>query len=594
MVMSEGKLKQALKAVERVLAGEIADSVESETLDFKEDPTRRDGRGGRLRGSATSDPAARILADAAACMANGEGGVIVVGVNDKAFGQEALVGAALDAEWLCRRLGELTQPRLVVSAKEIEAGTPPVRLLVLFIPRNAGDEPHSALVSRKGGRRVSRRVGTDCHEMATLAEMMAWAQERKDFDWSVLPGDNEITDARAGAVEVLREFLRQSNEPSRVEMADLDDETLMQRLQLVREGGTMLTRAGELLLCPAESPRIVYYQREQAGMPSKSRVVVQGRSLVEELDAVLAAIDTANPITEIESSGDLARGFARAIPMPAIREALINAIMHRDWGIAEPIVVDHVGSGLSVFSPGTFLAGITPQTVLTAPSRTRNRLLGRALRSLRLAEREGTGVDRMYVEMVRLGHRPPVFEERDGGVRVSLNGGPPVKEVIATQELIPQPLRSTARTAVLIDLLRKQPSVSQAELAAAAQEDPSSLDSFIAEAEAAEILVRTGNPRPGGEAAWRLADPLRERLGPVLPYYARPLDESIRQIKALVGKQGSIRNADVQDLLGVSSTRASQLLAAAEGVGAIQLAPGAKRRGRSAYFIATKNKAKTP
>src|SRR5690606_16210331 len=139
---------------------------------------------------------------------------------------------------------------------------------------------------RKGGRRVSRRVGTDCHEMATLAEMMAWAQERSNFDWSALPSSREVSEARTGALEALRDYLYESQEPSRIELAELDDEALVRRLQLVRQEGSILTRAGELLLCPADNVRIVYFRREQAGVPSKARRETTGRSLLEELNGV--------------------------------------------------------------------------------------------------------------------------------------------------------------------------------------------------------------------------------------------------------------------------------------------------------------------
>ena len=53
---------------------------------------------------------------------------------------------------------------------------------------------------------------------------------------------------------------------------------------------------------------------------------------------------------------------------------------------------DHTGDTRVVFSAG-LPVGVEIDHFLTAPSRTRNRLLGDALRSLGLAEREGTGVD---------------------------------------------------------------------------------------------------------------------------------------------------------------------------------------------------------
>lgn len=62
-------------AVDHVLTGATADSVESGTLDFK--------RQGRSR-----DDAVRGLAETAACFANANGGVVVVGVRDRPGGPE--------------------------------------------------------------------------------------------------------------------------------------------------------------------------------------------------------------------------------------------------------------------------------------------------------------------------------------------------------------------------------------------------------------------------------------------------------------------------------------------------------------------------
>ena len=61
------------------------------------------------------------------------------------------------------------------------------------------------------------------------------------------------------------------------------------------------------------------------------------------------------------------------LPELAFREALINAVMHRDWELTEPTIVEHVGSAVTVQSPGGFFGGVTADTVLTAASMTRNR-----------------------------------------------------------------------------------------------------------------------------------------------------------------------------------------------------------------------------
>jgi ATP-dependent DNA helicase RecG len=454
----------------------------------------------------------------------------------------------------------------------------------MLAPRNHGNEPCSAIVSRSGGRRTPRRVGTGCHDMTTLAEQLAWVRERQAHDWSATPSGLSPAEARPGAIDALRDYLHESGEPDRIALADeAPDDDLLRRLQLLRPDGG-LTRGGALLLCPGEEPRLLYLHREAPGTPADSRVATAGRGLAEELRRIEDSIAARNRTFTLAGAG-LARGAVSAIAASSIREALINAVMHRDWDSAGPITVEHVGDELVVFSPGGLFGGVTLRTLLTAPSQTRNRALGNTLRSLRLAEREGTGVDRMYVDQVRLGHAPPVFEERDGGLRVTLIGGEPVDEVLRANTALDRSLRDTARAAVAIDMLRKQPSISAGEFADAAQESEPQALSFLDDAARHGMLKSTASPRPGGIRAWRLADDLRMLLGPVLPYFSRPTGESILLIEQLARARGIVRNQDAQDLLGVRANRASQLLAQALADGRLALAAGAKPVGRGTAYV---------
>lgn len=573
--------QEAEQGIQRVLSGSRTEDIESETLDCKEDASMRDERGRPVQGSKQHDRMGRIITDAACCLANQHGGSLVVGLDDKRSGPAAVLGTRLDRRWLRERIRELSTPPLTVSVAMIEAGSK--RLLIVEVPRNESTEPYAATVSRNGGQRRARRVGRQCQEMTTVAEMLEWARNRSGYDWSGLPSGRAARDARPAATAALRDFLRESGEPERAALADLEDLDLLSRLQLLMADGR-LTRAGDVLLCEGDAPRLRYTLRPAMGARSTARVELSGRGLTEELRAVLDAFGSANPSVDLPVTG-LARGVVEALPFDAVREALVNAIMHRDWDRAGPIVIDHAGAEFAVYSPGPFLEGISQDTVLTAPSRTRNPLLGNVLRSIRIAEREGTGVDRMFIEMIRLGHRPPTFTERDAGVRVTLRGGDPTPQVLRVHASLPSALRRSARSAVAIDLLRTLPSISAAELAEAAQERPDELAGFLAEAQDAGLLQRTANPRPGGVPAWRLADAHRNLLGSILPYYVRPAEESVRLIAQLAQARGEVRNQDVQDLLGLTSARASQLLKRAETDGVIRLGPSAKPTGRGTYYV---------
>ena len=580
--MNDHRLEYAFQAIAAIAAGASVESVESELLDCKEDPTRRGPRGELLDGLREDDGVAMSLAPEAACLGNAEGGILVIGVDDKASGMSAFRGTSLDRAWLAHRIYELTDPPIPVEAVEHEAGGQ--RLLLLRIPRNAGSEPHAAKVSKGGGRRVPRRIGRSCHDMTKVAELVAWAAERAGYDWSDAPAGVGLEAVRPAALDRVRELLRATGETERMSIAEMDAETLMRRLQLLRGDGG-LNRAGQLLLCGTDAARLLYLAREAPGMPSTQRIELTGRSLVEEIEQVELAIQSRNRSFVLDQQGLVQRTMP-ALPPRAYREALINAVMHRDWDMAEPIVVDHIGDHLIIYSPGTLLDGLTPKSLLMAQSRTRNRRLGSALRSLRLAEQEGTGIDKMYVDMVRLGHEPPRIEQRDGGIRVALVGGAPTRAVFDAIAKLPAVLQQDARFAMIFHMLRRAPSVTAHDVAEALQIGVEEGASFLQRCVGDGALRRTAKARPDGTPAWRLADDLRDSLGPVLPYFARPAGESLDHIVLLASQQGSVSNQDVQDLLGVKSGRATSLLKMGTDSGRLALAPGAQARGRSARYVA--------
>lgn len=227
-----------------------------------------------------------------------------------------------------------------------------------------------------------------------------------------------INEVRRPALELVRRFLRDSGEPTSTDLADEGDQALLRRLNAVTHDG-MLTNAAALLLHGREAPCLDYLRREFAGGDSTARVRLTGRSLLEELDAVFTAVSAHNGLRHVARG--LVVGQIRDVPERAAREAVVNGIAHREWASPGQTVVEHIGTTLRVTSPGGFFGGVTEQNIITHPSRSRNRALTELLRALRVAEREGIGVDRMVADMVRYGHEQPSIREITGPlVRASL------------------------------------------------------------------------------------------------------------------------------------------------------------------------------
>ncbi|WP_297746453.1 ATP-binding protein [uncultured Tessaracoccus sp.] len=117
--------------LDRLEAGEaVGDPDESEHVDLKEEAGRRGPGGEVLPGEPHNEVAAAKLAEAAACMANSDGGgALIVGVSD--LGE--LIGMRLDGGWLRQRIWELTDRLLTVAVRDVEVRS--VRLLVVRVPQ---------------------------------------------------------------------------------------------------------------------------------------------------------------------------------------------------------------------------------------------------------------------------------------------------------------------------------------------------------------------------------------------------------------------------------------------------------------------------
>ena len=203
----------------------------------------------------------------------------------------------------------------------------------------------------------------------------------------------------------------------------------MRSLGVVDQDGRLL-RAGEVLLCdpPRQEAAVVYQYRPTPGGEA---------SLVERIDQPLVlafarAMDLVWARRNVTPL-NLPNGQQLEIsdfPEAAVREALSNALLHRDYRLSSPVNIEHSPTSFLVISPRPLVGSVTPANILTHASSPRNPTLAKAARLLRLAEEMGRGVDRMFREMIRIGHEPPVIEDGMDYVRVALTGGAPRTSIV--------------------------------------------------------------------------------------------------------------------------------------------------------------------
>jgi ATP-dependent DNA helicase RecG len=151
-------------------------------------------------------------------------------------------------------------------------------------------------------------------------------------------------------------------------------------------------------------------------------------------DELWGLVDARNPITEIPAG--FLRTSVAAFNELSVREAVLNAVAHRDYGRSESIFLRHDPQHLVIDSPGGFPPTVTPENVMDRQV-PRNRLIAESLERAGFVERSGQGADIMFREAVREAKPLPSFEGTDGTrVRLTLSSAIRDPELVRAMDAI--------------------------------------------------------------------------------------------------------------------------------------------------------------
>ena len=321
--------------------GRAAADLENQTLEVKQDKR-------------VPEDTERDIAEAAVCLANGSGGTIVVGISDRPGATGSLLGTGLAIDHLRQSVYASTSPGLLVEVQELVHRS--ARLLVVRVP-----EGLDVYADSKG--RPYQRIGNQCQPMP-VAEAARLREERLGHDWSAETADRSPDEISAATFETVRSVLSTLPDDRR-QLVTLSDLDLLRALDLL--SGEALNRAGELLLLPAIAarPRLLYQFRPTPGGEP---------TFAERLDAPL--VSTFGRVMEVVrarlNSAPLNLPDGQQIqlqdfPEQAVREAIANGLVHRDYRLAGTVAIEHSPAVLSVTSPGPLVAGVTPENSTWTP-----------------------------------------------------------------------------------------------------------------------------------------------------------------------------------------------------------------------------------
>ena len=189
----------------------------------------------------------------------------------------------------------------------------------------------------------------------------------------------------------------------------------MRTLKLIGSDN-MYTNLGMLL-----SDQCVYTLKIAVFQGSQKTVFLDRReltgSLLEQLEEAYSYIDLSNR-TKAEFAG-LERIDRRNYPAEAIREALLNAIVHRDYSIRASTLISIFDDRIEIVSIGGLVRGISYDDIMLGVSVLRNQHLANVFYRLRLIEAYGTGILKIRESYSDSGKKPKI-EVSDNAFKITL------------------------------------------------------------------------------------------------------------------------------------------------------------------------------
>lgn len=574
LVDARSSLCRAVGSVlDELSSGTLPGQAELQQVDCKEEAGRRGAGGILLPGQPQNLAAATQLANEVACFANTPGGgAIVVGVDDRTG---ELLGTRLDCDWLRHRIYQMVEVAPAVEEREVNG----VRLLVLYI--TAANEP----VEDTGGR-IRWRVGSNC-EPVDRSEWWRHRQGQAGHDSMAASTGRTVDDVSPGAIAIARRYLMAAGSSTEAPRGFAE---LLRKLGVLSPAGH-LSQAGALVFCPMDRDYLTVTVIDvEGGDIVATSPDLRGLSLLEQIATVEARLDPIN--REIVLRGSFSELPVRRLPPASVREAILNGLVHRDWMQAEPTAVTWVDadSALQVISPGGFMGGVTAGNLLTQRF-ARHPALADLFRALGLVEKQGMGVDRMYREMVALGHRPPIIVEEPGPrIRTRLSGGDPVVPVmVLTGRIEPAIRRRDVRIALIVDSLLRRPFVTPAAMATVLQRGED--EALEAIDTALECRVDNRPLLTEFKDVWMLSTTALQivekaalatnlKARGILPY-RRPADP-VSVVRSWLAGHDRITSGDHAMLTGLTQPGALNQLKRLEAQGYLTIGTG---RGRSAHFL---------
>lgn len=427
---------------------QILDGLEGEHFEFKEWKTKDDFDG---------------LTKYACALANEGGGTIVLGVADQR--PRKIVGTQVWPQIEVTRKSLNQRVHLTTQWEEFQ--TPEGRVLVITVPRHAYGLPAA------WDGRAWMRENDSLIPMTEARRKDIWEEIGRDFSAEARSG-LALGDLNAAALEAFRRAwvnsLRARREESGQRDAEriegLSHEQLLRDAELLLADGT-LVNAALILFGSRQAVRqhlaqaeLVYeFRNTPASGPAEWRLEFQ-EGFFAWHDLLWQQVNEPSRNSRQSFQTGL---FVRQLPSFAerpVREAILNAVCHRDYLLGNSIFIRHTPTALTIESPGGLLPQVTVETLLDRQA-PRNRRLAEVFQRCGMVERSGQGMNLIFEDAITSAKQLPTPAASPYQFTLTLHGVVQDAAFLAYLERVGQEKMSLYDTAhlLVLDSVRREVAV---------------------------------------------------------------------------------------------------------------------------------------
>lgn len=203
-----------------------------------------------------------------------------------------------------------------------------------------------------------------------------------------------------------------------------------------------------------------------------------------------------NDVPDWQESIEISEGMFRKnipfFPLEVVRELVVNALVHRTYTTRGDIFINIYPDRLEIHSPGRLPFGVTPKNILNQSIR-RNEHISKAFYDLGLMEREGSGYDLVYAQLLGSGKPLPIVSETDERVTVIVKKQFVSKDVVRLMDKASTEFSLKQKELISLGLLAQQQSYTAVEISSILnQNEEVGLRNWLGRLIELELIVKTG------------------------------------------------------------------------------------------------------